>query len=308
MRKTTTWNLLSGDFVPGKLRPLYAPIYALVNGLHNSHPYEQLDDRLEVRDFACDLEKYGSQFTADTTPSRLLCNLFWHELPWAKIKQELGEIRVLDSGCGAGNYGATLMEWSGNTISSYTGLDLFPRENWHALEAANPTFKFQQCEDKDTYKHIPPSANFLMSQSAIEHFRYDLEFFGQIRDHVNGYGRPAVQVHLFPSSACLRLYGPHGFRHYTPRTVSMITRLFDERSHCVLYGLGGRECNALHYEFITSHSSVWRPGDLRDQKPDDYVKRLRSAVEADFKDPGRDPAFWALVIQTNPTTRLFVSG
>src|SRR5205823_3432032 len=107
-----------------------------------------------------------------------------------------------------------------------------------------------------------------------------------------------------PSAACLRLYLLHGVRQYTPRTLSTITRLFED-SDVALYRLGGRACNRLHYEFITKQ--LFRRGDLRAARPEEYERRLAAAIDQDMARPQRSPAFYALVIHTRPRTRLFQS-
>jgi len=49
--------------------------------------------------------------------------------------------------------------------------------------------------------------------------------------------KPDVQE--FTLMACLKLYLWHGFRQYTPRTVSYITQLFDaSNSYPILVNLG----------------------------------------------------------------------
>lgn len=144
----------------------------------------------------------------------------------------------------------------------------------------------------------------IISQSAAEHFDEDLRFFEHIRDYVRAVQGPVLQVHLVPSQACLRLYHLHGVRQYTPRTLSKITRLFGPETYAVLYGLGGRASNRVHYSFITKPSLLYGR-DLRNEQPDTYDRQLFDAISSDMRYSRRSPAFWALVIHSRWNTRVF---
>jgi len=195
---STSFNRLSGD--RGMRRP-QQQLYFLLNRLNNLFPLTNLDMGMDIRDFRCgEIEARLLQFPITTSPSRLLSDLFWMQLPWARIKQELGEIRILDTGCGSGDYGCKLVEWSGGAVCSYTGLDPFASENWATLEAEYPAFRFHKCRETDISQHFQAGANLLMTQSAIEHFDEDLGFFNQIAEYVHSCRKPVLQVHLFPIS------------------------------------------------------------------------------------------------------------
>lgn len=207
---------------------------------------------------------------------------------------------MLDTGCGSGNYGSRLIKWSGGAIVSYTGTDVKEHPNWAVLRGKDTCLQFTSSSADDIRRHIPEGTNFIMSQSAIEHFDNDLWYFKQIRDYVCSCKDSVIQVHLIPSSACLRLYGLHGVRQYTPRTISKITRLFNGFSYRILFNLGGAACNSLHYEFIIKSGM-----DLRDLKALEYDQRLLAAIEYDMQTPQTAPAFYALFIHSNWKRKLF---
>ena len=145
--------------------------------------------------------------------------------------------------------------------------------------------------------NIPEGTNLFISQSAIEHFDDDLDFFGHIRDYVRLTQGPVLQIHLVPSQVCLRLYHLHGVRQYTPRTLSKITRLFAPGASATVYRLGGGACNRLHYSFITKPSLLYGR-DRRLEQADEYDRRLFDAIEEDLRRQNRSPAFYALVIHS----------
>lgn len=272
-----------------------------LNRLNNARPYQGVDPRLQIRDFRCDaLEARAATMPAGISPSRMLSDLFWITLPWGAIERELGgPIHVFDIGCGTGQYGPRLLSWSDERIVEYVGTDVQVPTSW----PDDPRLTFVRAE-ASTLAAFPPAANFIMSQSTIEHIDDDLRFFARVRDHVQARVEPTLQVHLCPSAACLPTYLWHGVRQYTPRTLSRITTLFDD-SDLWLFRLGGRACNRLHFQFITGPHFIWRTGDRRAKEPADYQARLVRTVAEDMSQPQQSPAFYALVIHTHPRSRLF---
>jgi len=302
MRRSTSIHNFNAD--NENLNKFYKIInlsfYLLFNWINNLFPYTNIDNNLVIRNFICrDFKKYWNKLSIKSSPSRKLSDLFWLKLPWNKIYKELKEINIFDIGCGSGNYGYKLLNFSNNKIASYTGIDIYQDNNWEKLEKKYSNFRFYKYNGKNILDVIPGKANFIMSQSVLEHIEGDLILFKQIKDHVLSYKKSVIQIHLFPSSSCLLTYPKHGIRQYTPRTISKITRLFKNFSHSVLFSLGGKECNRLHYKFITKPRLRQKIGDLRDLKIQEYDKKLIIAIEKDMKLFQKFPSFYALVIHSN---------
>ncbi|UCG51735.1 MAG: class I SAM-dependent methyltransferase [Candidatus Latescibacterota bacterium] len=261
---------------------------------------------LVIRDFIADTsDEKWCQTDIKSSPSRKLSDLFWLQLPWGWIKSELGSINILDTGCGSGDYGVKLQSFSNGRITSYTGVDIAPNDNWQVLTDAHPNFRFHTMRGEQVLDRIPEETNFIMSQSAIEHFENDLLYFKNLREFIRQKSSGIVQVHLFPSAACLFLYRLHGVRQYTPRTVSSITRLFEPFSYSVLFRLGGRQCNSLHKEFITKPVYIRNIEDSRDTRTEEYDSRLREAIANDNASQRREAAFYALVIHSHYREKFF---
>ena len=195
-RSNSSCHALNGD------RPLSALGkigYFLLNLANNALPYMRLDPRLEIRDFWCPtLTQRWAAVERLASPSRTLSNLFWMTLPWSAVREELGEIRVLDVGCGRGNYAPRLLAWSGGAIATYVGLDARPSESWAHLEAADSRLRFRQVTASHVLDAIPEGTNLILSQSAVEHFDDDLRFFRLVRNYVLATHGPVLQVHLVP--------------------------------------------------------------------------------------------------------------
>jgi hypothetical protein len=294
VQTSTSNHRLNGD---RRLSAIGKAGYFVLNALNNARPYAALDPRLVVKPFTYpSFRERRADLPRGASPSRTLSDLFWMTRPWDAFRAELGPIRMLDVGCGRGDYGPRLLDWSAGAIERYTGTDAQSTPAWTALTAADSRLRFFASTAESCRAGIPADTNMFVSQSALEHFDDDLLFFDQIRDFVASRAGPVIQIHLVPSPACLRLYHLHGVRQYTPRTLSRITRLFADAS-LELYGLGGRQSNRLHFEFITKPLLIHKR-DLREERPDDYQRRLFEALEADMRRPSRSPAFWALVIRS----------
>ena len=310
VRKTTAIHSLNADSGLNRCEKMF---YLLLNWVNNLFPYSFIDNDLKICDFTCDdLQLHWDRLRVKGSPARKLSDLFWLKLPWDKIRKELSEIHVLDTGCHSGAYGLKVMDWSRGNIATYTGIDLYEHDDWKKLEERYPNFRFYQCNANNILRYIPEGTNFFMTQSALEHFDEDLLFFEQIRDYILSCQGSVIQVHLFPAGSGLRLWRFHGVRQYTPRTVSKISRLFDGFSYAVLYRLGGKECIRLHYEFITKprhgeHLWQYKHGisDFRELKTQEYERRALKAIEHDIKSPQKAPVFYALVIHSRRENRLF---
>lgn len=293
---STSVHSLNGDERLSKANRL---LWFILNCLNNNFFSNAKDPALIPRDFIADIsESNWSQTDIKSSPSRKLSDLFWLQLPWGLIRSELGEIKIFDTGCGSGNYGVKLQSYSKNIIASYTGVDISQHDNWSVLAERYPNFSFHKLDSANISDYITDDTNLFISQSSIEHFKYDLTYFKHIREFVRRTSRSVMQVHLFPSRACLKLNLLHGVRQYTPRTISFITRLFQDFSYVTLYRMGGSECNRLHWEMITKPLFFHKIGDLRDTRTHEYDQRLRQAIAADNKKHG-EPSFYALLIHSN---------
>jgi SAM-dependent methyltransferase len=301
---STSIGWLNGDL---PLSPIQKITYFALNWLNNAIPNIYNFHTPTISDFRCrNLKDRWKSLDVKSSPSRKLSDLFWLELPWEAIHRELGSIHVLDVGCGAGGYGTKLLKWSGNKISNYTGFDLKENKNWRHLEADFQSLKFQQLPIQNIAGRIPTETNFIMSQSAIEHFPEDLSFFRMLSRYVMEHRQPILQVHLFPSSSCLANYRMHGIRQYTPRTVAKITALYKDFSCSVLFRLGGEKCNKLHRDFITTPLFKLKCGDWRNSKTTEYDRLSFAAIEQDMQFRQKNPSFYALAIHSHWKKKIFV--
>ncbi len=269
--------------------------YLFLNWVNNLLPYVFVDKRIKFLKFEPALwQETWDKTYPDSSAARKFSDIFWRTLPWQDIKRELGDIHVFDTGCGQGNYSTRL--WDG--ITSYTGIDQKRRPNWTVLEKEHPNFHFIESKSTGILPLIPPDTNLFITQSAIEHFDKDLLFFEQIREFIKKSRKPIMQIHLFPAAATLPLYFFHGVRQYTPRTISKITRLFND-SDISLYPLGSSASKKLQWRYFTWPVLITRKYSKPTFDVKIYEPQLKAAFEHDLKYPSQSPLFWALVIKSN---------
>ena len=265
-----------------------------------------------------------------STPARRISNIFLNTFPWERIKKELGEINVVDIGCGAGYLTKRLIdEYSNEQISTYTGVDIYPHyEDWFKLQERYPNVKFNVIQSQEEFLGaIPEGTNFFMSQSAIEHIEEDLKLFQDIYKYISDSQKNIIQVHLFPAAASLWLYFFHGLRQYTFRTVSIISRLFSRgSSYCQLielgkglFGIQFRQFTVpiLRYYLLKLFDKMGfyrfpinyripHLGKLHDRKKiayynDEFIKAMKKGSVSKFS----RPSFYALIIHSNWESRIF---
>jgi hypothetical protein len=303
MKDRTSFHSLNAD---KGINRLQKAMYLLLNLINNRFLPQAASPALVIKDFVTAIDDVDWNLSnIKASPSRRLCELFLIKLPWGLIKSELGKINVFDTGCGSGEYGLRLSLFSDNNIDSYVGADIQEHPNWDRVKAICPNYKFYQIDSSNILNHIPRETNLFFTISSIEHFDSDLLYFNQIRKYIVNNAINAIQIHFVPSTICLWLYLFHGVRQYNPRTISKITRLFDEFSYSVLFNLGGKSCNSLCYKFITKPFSILNKGDLRDTLTQEYDRLLLSAIKEDMKRPQKAPSFYALIIHSNYKNKLF---
>ena len=305
MKEKTSLNTISGDNIKD-LFPLKWILWFLINIYTNNIRPKKPDyakynfiKKFEV--FSEDLKSI--ELKEFLSPSRFLCNLFWQKINWEKVKNELGEINIHDTGCGDGTYSLKLDRYA-NGINSYLGIDSLENKKWLELNQKNPLFDFKNETNLDLSKTLKSNTNIFISQSAIEHFQYDLEYFRQIKEFINLTKKNIIQIHLFPSPACLWLYLFHGYRQYNLNSILKILKLF-RTNNCYfkLFCLGGNRCNMQHFKSITIPHFLFK--NFFKVNKNKYFKNLKKNILNDNKLLSYNPSFYALIIHSNYKNKIF---
>lgn len=283
------------------------------NIINNSFPNTFVDKNLLVKhvDF---IDGYNlDEVAVDTrTPARALSDYFWAKLPYKEIKEELGGIHILDIGCGHGKYVSRLKRYSQGLIDSYTGLDIKSSAKWDAIQDSCKNVSFVVINNEDDIHRYLETRNIIISQSCLEHIDNDISVFKSINHVASTKKRNILQIHLLPTKACCWLYLKHGHRQYTPRTLSKITRLFDPSvTYSILYGLGGKNCNRLHFRYITFPRIFGsRNRGIYDGNNHDYYNQLADCMNLDLININgynyNNPSFYVLIIHSNYKKKIFI--
>lgn len=238
------------------------------------------------------------------TPSRVLSNLFWLNLPAEAIRREFKSISLLDIGCGSGRY-FTLLDRILGGVESYVGVDVEKRAL--ADLEKDPRTRFVVSKAEEMALDVIDGANLIFSQSAMEHVPLDLLCFRRIAEVAQAKASPTLQIHLLPSALMFRQYGPHGYRGYTSRGLKLVIDLFSGFSDISLYTLGGPRSVAVHCDFVfdcfdsakRDRRRAWRSG---------YVAAVQAAMRADMAEPNirvNEACALALVIHSHPQSEIF---
>ena len=97
----------------------------------------------------------------------------------------------------------------GRNFKSYLGIDIKKRERW---DNSGKNLKFIKSDCYNIKKYLIKK-NLIITQSALEHFKYDLKFFNILKNNLSKTEK-IIQIHLIPSYSCLFTYFWHGYRHY----------------------------------------------------------------------------------------------
>ena len=311
---STSFHTFNADRSEGEFRLniIQKLIWFFLNVLNNNLPPKRFENKkkinnLRIKSFAREIkEKEWDKISYFSTPSRIFCDLFWMKLNWQNIKSEVGPINIFDTGCGDGNYAIKLNDYSGG-INFYLGIDAIIDENWKDLK----TFKFiklKQLKSTNFIKEIPKNTNFFMTQSAIEHFENDLDYFRQIKEYIVNSNSNIIQVHLFPTPPSLWLYFHHGVRQYNMRSVMQIIKMFNNKnSYAVLYPLGGKHSFYYHLNKVTIPEYILkRKPNIREMNTNNYFLGAKQVISNDLsKNSWNFASFCALIIHSNYKKKIF---
>ncbi len=220
------------------------------------------------------------------SPSRALTESFlFRQLPELL---PVGEIRVLDIGCGAGGLVRLLAEMGYR--GSYVGIDI-----QDAFDHSEDSSFKKQFFVVDAHQYQPDEKfDLVVSISALEHIPDDNHLISGLADLLTARG---LQLHFVPSQWALPVYLWHGYRQYT--AASLEQRFGVDR--VALFRLGGIASFFLHFLFITSWELLLRVN-LRKHFPRLYTRLLDTSLVFDRYLPVLS-TFYAVVSRAKPPTR-----
>ena len=160
------------------------------------------------------LRKHFGHRLDEFTSNRVLCSDFLVE----RAVQLLGERpRLLDLGCGPGEYSAFLASLL--DYQSYLGIDAIAFDSW--AQATNSRSSFRAAS-VGTVPIDVTEIDAVFSISALEHVRFDKQVFLDLRATSP---RRLRHLHFIPGVPSFFQYRAHGFRRYTLKYVRELANL-----------------------------------------------------------------------------------
>lgn len=259
------------------------------------------DDRIRVLSF-----NNFKNFDVDdktSSPSRIISDIFWKNLPWHLIRKSLHKnFKIVEIGCGTGKYSKLIPEITKEYFDCYLGVDINQYQQWKNLKKKEVNFITSSCYDVKNYIR---DNNVIITQSAIEHFKSDLLFFHNLKNEIDS-KKKIIQIHLLPSTACLFTYLNHGYRHYNINSLSKITRIYKDNCKIYLFKLGSANLNYIHFNNITLQKIINKK-ERRFSNNEVYYEAVRKGINKLKKVKNiQIPSFYSIIITHNIDEDLFL--
>lgn len=220
------------------------------------------------------------------SPSRSLTEAFLSlQLP---SLLPVGDIRVLDIGCGAGGVVRLLAELGYR--GSYVGIDVQDGFNRDVQPGFEKTFFVVDAHQYQSDEKF----DLVISVSALEHIPDDGRLVERLGELLTPRG---LQLHFLPSEWALPVYLWHGYRQYT---LASLEERFGAGQTAV-FTLGGAVSFLLHFLFITCWEILLRVS-LREHFSRLYTNSLDISLKIDRYLPLMG-TFYAVVWRAGPPPR-----
>lgn len=155
------------------------------------------------------------------------------------------EITVLDLGCGTGTVTMDHLTSAG-LRGKYIGIDMARHPKWSGTPRGGfvPTLIVGEAETADFARVLGPEGtiDLVISSTALEHIE---DAPGAIRRLDRFFSPTTWHVHFVPGTASLPLYGPHGWRQFSPRC---LIELFPRGE---IFSFDGPASDWWHHVFVT---------------------------------------------------------
>jgi hypothetical protein len=201
--------------------------------------------------------------------SRKLCGIFWQNINWRFIFEHIGKFNICEIGTGDGNYYKTDISIKEKYIHNYTGFDVKKYQNWKKIQ--NNKFSYIKFNGYNFKKIITKKHNLFLSQSCLEHVKYDLKFFYEIKKNAEKTKKKIVMMHCLPNSFCLFTYLTHGYRQYNIQNLNKISNIIGSDNLFVVK-LGNLRLNLEHLKKTTFPLIIKKKNLMRFQNKSYYNK------------------------------------
>ena len=270
--KSSSFININGDLKQNKLSIF---IYIFINFFQNIY-YSLFVEKFEYIKFSPKKKEY--YFKNNQSISRKLCSVFWRNLNWKIIFDHIGKFNICEIGAGDGNYFKTDILIKKKYINKYQGFDVVKFKNWKKIQ--NKNHRFKKFNGINFENIISKKNNLFLSQSCLEHVKYDLKFFNDIKNKLNLTKKKVMLVHCLPSPFCLFTYLTHGYRQYNVENVNKISKIFGSKNTFVIK-LGNSKLNFEHLK-KTTLPLITKKENLMKNQNKAYFKKLNKLIIKNF--------------------------
>jgi SAM-dependent methyltransferase len=186
-------------------------------------------------------------------------------------------LTILDLGCGSG-FLAPILAQAG-LCGRYIGLDIKRHAKWiDGVAPGSPELRRELVvADIGSFDvGVLPMLDVIVSCTALEHIEDDAGALAKLSTRLAPWG---VQAHAVPGELSLPLYGPHGWRQYSPACLQALL------PGCEMYRYGGPNTLRVHASCITKRLEAGKV-DGRKAHPCMYERAVTKARALDARAVG----------------------
>jgi SAM-dependent methyltransferase len=183
-------------------------------------------------------------------------------------------LTILDLGCGSG-FLAPILAHAG-LCGRYIGLDIKRHAKWkdgHCPESSELRRELIVADIATFNPRELPQLDVIVSCTSLEHIEDDAGAVTKLASRLAPWG---VQAHAVPGELSLPLYGPHGWRQYSPACVHALV------PGAEIYRYGGANALRVHTSCITQRLARGKP-DARLAHPLMYERAVTKARALDAR-------------------------
>lgn len=187
-------------------------------------------------------------------------------------------LTILDLGCGSGVLAPILA--SAGLCGRYIGLDIKRHPKWidgYHASSAELRRELIVADIASFDASTLPTLDCILSSTALEHIEDDAGAIAKLSARLAPWG---VQAHVVPGELGLRVYGPHGWRQYSPRC---LRQLFPTAQ---IFRYGGPSALRVHERCITQRIAQGKI-DGRTAHPRMYERAVTKARALDARASSR---------------------
>ena len=188
------------------------------------------------------------------SPSRIACTNFIMNFLLKNFKDR--KIKVLDFGCGSGNYTEIFNKITSNKLINYLGIDVKDHGDHKFIKNKNKNYNFliEHIRNVNSIK-IDFQPNLVFSHSVLEHVKNDKNIIKTLLERFPN----ICHLHLVPAAASGINYLGHGYRRYKLIELRNIFKKYT--SDFKIYPIGGKECMVDYFSWRNSYSLTPHPLD-----------------------------------------------